>query len=310
MNANLGTNNADMKLGNLANSLSNIFNFSTTTSNQFEKKNENNGSSGSNNNNKSSGSNNNNKGSNNNSSDSNNNKKGEANKSYSNKNMSSNQNNSSSNKSNFLSEIFQMKNSEDKSKIDSLQNAAQLENFKINLLKYNLTSKDQAANGNDNATLISNSVLNDALNNKLLKKLIVMKIDEIFSSNDMNHKIALFNMISNSNFHDEQTKKVQDPNGKRYILMKVINLNNNIEILNNLNTNINNLNQNKEMNIDVSVEQVMKESLQNEIIKTIIKNFCDFLNNSGYEIVKNNDRLNKKTSRNEVNFIISNLVQK
>jgi len=70
------------------------------------------------------------------------------------------------------------------------------------------------------------------------------------------------------------------------------------------------MNQNKDFNVDVNVEQVMKESLQNEIIKTIIKNFCDFLNNSGYEIVKNNDRLNKKTTRNEVNSIISNLEQK
>lgn len=110
-----------------------------------------------------------------------------------------------------------MKNFEEKNKNDSLQKAQELENFKINLLKYNLTSKDPAINFNDNATLISNSVLNEALNNKLLKKLIVLKIDEIFASNDMNQKIALFNLVSNSNLCDDLTKRI-DPNSKLLIM--------------------------------------------------------------------------------------------
>ena len=205
------SNNADLKICFIGKSLpTNYFNYSTTTSNHLEKKNENNKFSGSNNHNNSSESNENknlNKGSKNNSSDSNN-KKGDFNHSYSYKNFSSNQNNSLSNNSNFISEIFQMKNYDEKSKNDSLHNASQLENFKINLLKYNLTPKDPGINANDNSTLISSSVFNEALNNKLLKKLILTKIEEIFSSNDMNHKIALINMMNNSAFFENERKIV------------------------------------------------------------------------------------------------------
>ena len=299
------------KIGNLSKCLSNNFNFSTTASNQYEKINKNNGSSSSNNNNNSSGSNKNdnlNKESNNNSSDSNNNNRiGEVNKSISNQNHSSKQNNSSSNKSNVISEIFQMKNYDEKNKIESQQNATQLENFKINLLKYNLSWKDPGTYGNDNASLISNSVLNDAQNNKLLKKLISAKIEEIFSSNDMNHKIALFNMISNVHgFENDYAKKNPGQSSANFKNSEILNLNKNIEILNNMNTN----NQNtkiKENNNEIGIDQIMNESLQNEILKSIIKNFCVFLNNNGYEIIKEENILNMKTNRNEVKLYISNL---
>ena len=36
-------------------------------------------------------------------------------------------------------------------------------------------------------------------------------------------------------------------------------------------------------------------------------NFCHFLNQNGYQIVKNNNIFKKKTFRNEVNFIISKI---
>lgn len=85
-------------------------------------------------------------------------------------------------------------------------------------------------------------------------------------------------------------------------------MNNNIELVNSMNVGgfgniaVNNFNS----NVEASVDQVMKDNLQNEIIKSIIKNFCDFLNNNGYDIVKTNDRLKRKTQRNEVKLIISN----
>ncbi len=181
----------------------------------------------------------------------------------------------------------------------------QLDDNKINSLKYNLLNKSKEADTNillgkknltnllsdninfNNNINLTNSQINSnnnsnspptdkisnvELENLYLKAFILNKLNSILGNTNVNEKLILYNLISNANKNNQNT--YQD---------NLCSNNNLFGIMNN-NNNFNN-----------GIQSIEKH-FQKEVVKFTIENFCTYLKSNGFIIVKKSNDENISTS--------------
>jgi hypothetical protein len=145
--------------------------------------------------------------------------------------------------------------------------------------------------------------------NKILKSLLVNKVNDILVNSNISEKLILYNMITNSKQNSNVNPKTEgtvnvDQGNKN--LLNYLNFINNKPNASIASTSINNTNikpQNMNFNIPnnqgnslnnnfngsfPSKSDIMEKYINNEVIRCTIENFCKFLFANGYCIVNNN----------------------
>jgi len=172
---------------------------------------------------------------------------------------------------------------------------------------------------------------NNSPNNgdKQIKSALITKVNDILLSNNLSDQLFLYNMISNTNFNN---MKDANNNGElntnlSSILNKLVNNNNKPKVNNNnsVNRNIsgyvnnnlvgNNIQNQNNLPSNNTPKQSEKEEgvekyLNNEVIRCTIENFCKFLFQNGYCIVKNPKATeNNSVVVNNSNNVFQNILQ-
>jgi hypothetical protein len=209
---------------------------------------------------------------------------------------------SSPNPNNFNSNSSGSNNPNDNATYENFNKSIQLDESKLNNLKYNLlhnntplSLKDIINYSNLNNTIKQHEAMNQSkskifgsnndssvkvndsspkgLDNLYLKNLIFNKINHSLTNTSITDKILLYNLLCSNKYNQ-------------------LNPTNNINITNNTNQHMvdNSLNDfmNNMLNTNFSLD--IEKHFQKEVVRYTIENFCKYLKENGYEIIKNESK--------------------
>ena len=217
---------------------------------------------------------------------------------YSNNNQISNPSPSNSNNSNeqdvdmdFLMNILNQCNNGD---VDSNENYDRNENDDMFLLKENLNREKKFRSDAKKERDLKNNLTNNKKDEKLIQKLII----NVLNKNKQNKEkspISIINAFINNKLSNFLTNSNLT---EKLLLYNLITNNNknNSSVLNNVNNNEVNFYDNFNNNYDIinSFSKIfdhdtIEKFFQKEVIRFTIENFCKFLKDNGYTIIKNDN---------------------
>lgn len=141
----------------------------------------------------------------------------------------------------------------------------------LNLLTENIITNSQNNSNNNSNSPPADKITNVELENLYLKAFILNKLNSILGTTNVNEKLILYNLIANANQNNSNAYPDNLCSNNLFGFMNNQNFNNGI--------------------------QSIEKQFQKEVVKFTIENFCTYLKSNGYIITKQSNNESIKTEK-------------